>query len=65
MAVIDSLIYVFLVLKNHKLPFYALYYVSEAVEFFFFEALGQLRSGNTLAQREGGIGLYAYFVPDA
>ena len=65
MAVIDSLIYGFLVLKNHKLPFYALYYVSEAVGFFFFEALGQLRSRNTLAQRKGGIGLYAYFVPDA
>ena len=39
MAVIDSLIYGFLVLKIHKLPLYALYYVSETVGFFCFEAV--------------------------
>jgi hypothetical protein len=52
MTVKDSLIYSFLGLKNHKLPFYALYSIAKALIFLFSKAMRQLRSRNTVMQKK-------------
>lgn len=48
MVVKDSLIYGFLVIKNHKLSFYKLYRIAKAIIFLFFEVEWKQWSRHTI-----------------